>query len=142
LPSSAQVGWQGRHEGLALASLHRDLAAVRHHTANELDVEVPHLQHAAARFANDRERLREHVVERFAVGRRAEFGSLAQAARRRAVRSSFQLMAATMGAKSLQVTLVLRANDLCEDRVNNHQGRIRSASPNWPNCGALLMVQF
>ena len=44
------------------------LAAVQHHAADELHVEVPHVQHAAAGLAHDGERLGQQVVERLAVG--------------------------------------------------------------------------
>ena len=64
-----QVRGQGRHEGLALARLHlRDHAAVQGDAADELHVEVPHVEHAAARLAHDREGLGEEVVEGLALG--------------------------------------------------------------------------
>ena len=59
-----QVGGQGGHEGLALAGLHlRDHAAVQGQAADELHVEVPHVEHAAAGLAHDREGLGQQVVE-------------------------------------------------------------------------------
>jgi hypothetical protein len=64
-----QIRGQRGDEGLALARLHLgDLAAVEHHAANELYVEVPHVQHPTARLAHHREGLHEQGIERFALG--------------------------------------------------------------------------
>ena len=73
-----EVDRQRGDERLAFAGLHLgDLAAVEHHAADQLDVEVPHVEHAAAGFADDREGLGQQVVERLAVGEaRAELGGL------------------------------------------------------------------
>ena len=73
-----QVGGQGGDERLAFAGLHLgDLAAVQHDAADQLHVEVPHVEHAAAGLADHREGLGQQVVERFAVGEPlAEFGGL------------------------------------------------------------------
>ena len=74
-----QIGGQRRDERLAFAGLHLgDLALVEHGAADQLHVEVPHVEHAAARLADDREGLRQQVVERLAVGEAlAELGGLA-----------------------------------------------------------------
>ena len=85
-----EVGGQRGDERLAFAGLHLgDLAAVQHHAADELHVEVPHVQHAAAGLADDGEGLGQQVVERLAVGeaRRGTRRSCRAAARRRAPRS-------------------------------------------------------
>ena len=64
-----QVGGQRRDQRLAFAGLHLgDLALVQHGAADELDVEVPHVEHAAAGLADDGEGLGQQVVERLAVG--------------------------------------------------------------------------
>ena len=64
-----QIGGQRGDERLAFAGLHLgDLALVQHGAADELHVEVPHVQHAAAGLAHDGERLGQQVVERFALG--------------------------------------------------------------------------
>ena len=42
-------------------------AAVQHHAADELHVEVPHVEDAPAGFAHDRERFGQQRVERFAA---------------------------------------------------------------------------
>ena len=73
-----QVGGQRGDERLAFAGLHLgDLALVQHAAADELHVEVPHVEHAAAGFADDGERLGQQVVERLALGEPlAELGGL------------------------------------------------------------------
>jgi hypothetical protein len=47
----------------------RDLAVVQRYSAQQLDVEVPHLQHAAACLANRCECLGKQVIQRLAVSR-------------------------------------------------------------------------
>ena len=73
-----EVGGQGGHQGLALARLHlRDRPAVEGEAADELDVEVPHVQHAAPRLPHHREGLGQEVVEGLALGQPlAELGRL------------------------------------------------------------------
>ena len=80
-----EIGGQRGDERLAFAGLHLgDRAAVQHHAADQLHVVVPHVQHAAAGFADDGERFGQEVVERLAVGEaRAELGGLGAAAARR-----------------------------------------------------------
>ena len=51
--SEFEVDRQGRHQRLALAGAHLgDLAVVERHAADQLDVEVAHLQRALARLAH------------------------------------------------------------------------------------------
>ena len=58
-----QVHRQGRHQRLALAGSHlRDLAAVQNHAADQLHVEVPHVEDAAARLANHGKGFDEQIV--------------------------------------------------------------------------------
>ena len=80
-----QIRGQGGDERLAFAGLHLgDPAAVEHDAADELDVEVPHVERAAARLADDGERLGQQIVERLAGGEPfAELGGLARGAARR-----------------------------------------------------------
>ena len=62
-----QIGRQRGDQRLAFAGHHfGDRAAVQHHAADELHVEVPHVQEAAAPFAADGKGFDQHVVERFA----------------------------------------------------------------------------
>ena len=64
-----EIGGQRRDERLAFAGLHfGDPAAVQHHAADELHVEVPHVEHAPAGLAHDREGLGQQVVERSRPG--------------------------------------------------------------------------
>ena len=99
-----EVGGQGRDERLAFAGLHLgDLAAVQHDAADELHVEVPHVQHAAAGLADDGEGFGQQIVERLAVGEalRGTRPSCRGAARRRAfsISGSLALIAATSGRR-------------------------------------------
>ena len=64
-----QIDRQRRDQGLAFAGLHfRDAAPVQNHAADELHVEVPHVQPAAGHLAADGEGFGQDVVERLAVG--------------------------------------------------------------------------
>ena len=75
-----QVGGQGGDERLAFAGLHLgDGAAVQGHAADELHVEVPHVEDPAAGLAHHGERLGQQVVEGLALRERlAEFLRLAR----------------------------------------------------------------
>ena len=64
-----QVGRHRRGEGLALTGLHLgDLALVQRDRPHDLHVEVALADRAPGRLAHARERLRQEVVERLAVG--------------------------------------------------------------------------
>ena len=126
-----QVGGQRRDERLALARLHfRDPALVQHDAANELDVEMPHVQGAASGLANDRERFRQDVVERGAVGH-----ALAQLRRLLAQHQVAQGLDGRLErvdgfddrADLLQLTFVLRAEDFREQAID-HEGGAGSAT--------------
>ena len=59
-----QIAGERGYEGFALTSAHfGDLALVQHHAADELDVEVAHVDDALPGFADDGEGLREDLVE-------------------------------------------------------------------------------
>ena len=123
-----QVGRQRGHERLALARLHlRDGAAVEDHAADELHVEVPHVQHAAARLAHDGEGLGQQVVERGAVGdARAELGRLraellvGEHLDRRLERVDLL----DERSNCFQLALVLRAEDLGEESAEHVMVRL------------------
>ena len=67
-----EVGGQRRDQRLAFAGLHLgDLAFVEHRAADELDVEVAHVQHAPAGLPDDGKRFDEQIVERLAPARTA-----------------------------------------------------------------------
>jgi hypothetical protein len=79
-----EVGGQRGDERLALAGLHLgDRAVVQHHAADELHVVVPHVQHAAARLADDGEGLGQQVVEVSPLATRCGTPRSSPAARRR-----------------------------------------------------------
>ena len=63
-----QIRRQGRDQRFAFAGLHlRDASLMQHNAADHLHAVVPHAQHAPRRLAARRKRLRQQVVERFAV---------------------------------------------------------------------------
>ncbi len=116
-----QVDSQRGDQGLAFAGLHfGDLAAMEDDAADELDVEVPHIEGALAGLAADGKRFDQEVVERFAVGQpllefdglRGEIG----------VRELLHLRLEVAdgrdsGTDRLDLTLVFRSEDLGEDCV-------------------------
>ena len=64
-----EIRGQRRDERLAFTGFHfGDGAVVQHDPADQLDVVVPHLQHAFAGFAHHGKRLGLHVVDGLAVG--------------------------------------------------------------------------
>ena len=92
-------------------------ALVEHGAADQLDVEVPHVEHAAAGFADDGEGFGQQVVEDLAVGEPlAELGGLA-AQLRVGQRLNRRLQGVDLGhdrAHALQFTIVLGADDFGE----------------------------
>ena len=63
-----QVAGQGGDQRLAFTGLHfGDLALVEHHAADQLDVEMAHVEDAAAGLADHREGWNQQVVERGAL---------------------------------------------------------------------------
>ena len=120
-----QVGGQRGDERLAFAGLHLgDPAAVQHDAADQLHVEVPHVQRALAGLADDGEGLGQQVVERFAVGEAlAELDGLhAQRFVRRAPGCPvfFGVDLGDERTDAFQLALVLGADDLREERVDDH----------------------
>ena len=118
-----EVGGQRGDERLAFAGLHLgDPAAVQHDAADQLDVEVPHVQRAAAGLAHDGEGLGQQVVERLAVGQRAR-GTPTVLARSCSSESCLDLRLFRVdfgdeGLDPLQLALVLRADDFREECVD------------------------
>ena len=123
-----QVGGQRRDERLALTGLHlRDAAVVQHHAADELHVEVPHVQHPAAGLADHGEGLGQHLVQARAPGHaRLVLGSLAPqvGVRERRDRGLEPVDLGHVGLQTLQFPGVLRADDFREQFVD-HAGRSR-----------------
>ena len=65
-----QIDGQRGDQGLALPGLHfRDFTVVQHHAADELHVEMPLSERAAAGLPDHGEGFREQVVERRAIGK-------------------------------------------------------------------------
>ena len=128
-----EVGRQRRDERLAFAGLHLgDLAAVEDDAADELDVEVPHVQHAAAGFPDDGEGFRHQVVERRSVGEPLpELGGLGpQLVVGEALDLGF--LGIDLGDERpnpLQLAVVRRADNFRQEGVDNHAGRIPAGSP-------------
>ena len=125
-----EIGGQRGDERLAFAGLHLgDLAAVQHHAADELHVEVPHVQHAASGLADDREGLRQQVVERLALPRRARgtprCAPSSSASRERRDAGLELVDARDERPQAFQFTFVLRADDFGEERVDH--ARVRRA---------------
>ena len=100
----------------------------------QLHVEVPHVDDAASGFADDRERFRQEVVERFAAR-----GALAQ--RRRAglqvhvgqiANARLELVdARDRRAQPFQLTFVLRADDFGEEGVEHLTTAGSAARTTW-----------
>ena len=122
-----EVSGKGRDECLAFARLHLgDLAAVQHDAADQLHVEVPHVEHPPAGFADHRERLRQQIVERFS--RRQPVTEFLRLLAKLDVRQflDVRFLDVDLGddrSQLLEVTLVLRADDFCEDGVDQHSGK-------------------
>ena len=63
-----QIHRQRRDQRLAFAGLHfGDLAAMQHHAADQLHIEMPHVQNAASGFAHRGEGRNQQIVERGAL---------------------------------------------------------------------------
>ena len=59
-----QINGQRRHQGLSFAGFHLgDLAFVQHHPADQLHIEMAHLQDAPTRFAHHRKGFGQDVIE-------------------------------------------------------------------------------
>ena len=73
-----EIGRQGRHQRLALAGAHfGDLALVKHHATDELDIEMAHVEDPLARLAHHGEGLGQEFVQRSPIGQAlAEFSGL------------------------------------------------------------------
>ncbi len=117
-----QIGSEGGHEGLALARLHlRDRAAVEGQAADELHVEVPHVEDAAACLARHREGFGQEVVQGLPLGQPLlELPGLGRELRvgERPQRRLQLADPLNDGADALQLPLVLGPDDLCEDGID------------------------
>ena len=124
-----EVGRQRRDERLALAGLHLgDLAAMEDDAADELDVEVPHVQHAAAGLANDGEGFGEQVVERrIRLASRCRNSAVLARSSSSESRCDLGFLGIDLGderSNPLQLAVVRRADDFRQEGVDNHAGRM------------------
>ena len=99
---------------------------MQHDAADELHVEVPHVQRALAGFPHHRERIGQQIVQRLAVGEtRAELvGLRAQGLVRELL--DLRFFRADHGChrpQPLQFAIVGGADDFRQEGVNNHQER-------------------
>ena len=122
-----QIRRQRRDQRLALAGLHLgDPAAVQHDAADELDVEMAHVEHAPAGLANDGEGLGQQVLERRAV--REPLPELGGPGAELLVGKPLNLgfFGVDLGherTNPLQLAIVRGADDFGEESVDNHAGK-------------------
>ena len=121
-----QIGSERRDERLALAGLHLgERPAMQRQAADQLHVEVTHVEHASPALANDREGLGHQIVERRALGqalpelgRLGSEGLIVERPQRRLERPDLL----HQGSDLLQLALVLGADDARQDRVDHGRG--------------------
>jgi hypothetical protein len=64
-----EIDGEGSDQGLALAGFHfGNLAVVQHHAANQLHIEMAHVEDSPASFAHHRECFHQDVIEYFLEG--------------------------------------------------------------------------
>ncbi len=98
---------------------------MQHHPADQLHVEVPHVQDAPAGFADDRKGFRQQIVERGAIGDPlAELDRLfAELFVAQRLDLRFESVDGGNGrAETLDLTLILGADDLREQLANHECG--------------------
>ena len=118
-----QVGGKGGGERLALARSHlRDIAFVERDSADELDVEVAHVEGAPPGLAHDRERLRQDCLNRLALfnPRPEGVGPGAKLGVGKGGQTGFQRIDALDGlAHPAQLPIVAGSDDLIEQRLES-----------------------
>jgi hypothetical protein len=73
---SVEVGGKGRDEGLSFTCFHfGDTSLMEHDSADDLNREVLHAEHAPARLAAGGKGVWKDIVERFAVRRYESLGT-------------------------------------------------------------------
>ena len=120
---SVQVGRQGGDEGLAFTGFHfGDLAFVKDHAANQLHVEMAHVEDAAAGFADHGKGFDQEVVERSALSDSFfEFNSfsgqvdIGKFAKSRLQSGDFR----DHGQHALDFTLVFGSEDFGQNGINH-----------------------
>ena len=126
-----QVGRQGGDQRLAFAGAHfGNLAFVQRRTTDQLHVEVPHVHHAPAGFADHGECVGAEVIERFALGEAlAQHDRLAAQflVRHRLILRLQRVDDADHGAEALDDALIAAAED-ARQKVVEHGFRSLSAA--------------
>ena len=130
-----QISGGGGDQGLAFAGAHfRNLTAVQHHSADHLDVEMPHVEEAAARFADYREGFHQKVIQGRAIGQFfAEFNGFGgKFAVRQRLDGGLKSVDGRDGrAHRLDFTLVAGTEYFGEDCVNHSGGTYILARRGW-----------
>ncbi len=120
-----EVAGQGGDQRLAFAGLHfGDLAVVQHHAADQLHVEMAHVEEAAAGLADHREGFDEEVVERGALRDALfEFDGLGGEVdvRQLADRGLEIVDGRHRGLHAFDLALGLGAKDFRQDGIDNHE---------------------
>ena len=120
-----EVAGQGGHQRLAFAGLHfGDFAVVQHHAADQLHVEMAHVEEAAAGLADHREGFDEQVVDGGAL-RDALFeidGLGGEVDVRQLAELGLELVDGRhRGQHAFDLALGLGAKDLRQDVIDNHE---------------------
>ena len=106
---------------------------MQHHAADQLHVEVAHVEDAAAGLADHREGLEEEVVEGRALRESfLEFDGLGgEIDVRQLAHGGFEIVDGRhCGQHVLDLALVLGAEDFCQDGIDNHErSRYGGSSP-------------
>ena len=120
-----EVAGQGGDEGLAFAGFHfGDFAVVQHHAADQLHVEMAHVDEAAAGFADHGEGFDQQVVDGGAL-RDVFFesdGFGGQIDVRQLAELGLELVDGShRGQHAFDLALVLGAKDFRQDGIDNHE---------------------
>ncbi|MBS1216100.1 MAG: hypothetical protein H6R20_1074 [Proteobacteria bacterium] len=135
-----QIHGERRDERLAFAGAHfGDLAVVQDDPADQLHVEVPHVQRALGRFADHREGLGQELVEGRAV--RVALPEFLGLCAQRVVRQRLDGRLERVDLRDrlpvlLQQPIVARAENGLEN-VGNHRGMEAKVKPRILACGPL-----
>jgi hypothetical protein len=129
-----EIGRQGGHQSLSFTGLHfGDFAAVKHHAAHQLNVEMAHFEDAPAGLADHGESFQQKIVEGGALGQPFPeldgFGG--QGGIGKLAHGRFQIVDGShFGLHALDLALCLGAEDFRQEGVDNHElGLVTGGSP-------------